>query len=117
MPLFAEVPDWVPWLSTAAGSAIVWAATWFATRRKEKRAEDKEDEKGIVAHQGETIKRLSHELDEVRVRCDKQGALIGRMLGHIGYLEGLMTAKGGMEFKRFDLDGTAEHIPLPSGGK
>lgn len=117
MPLFAEMPDWIPWLAATAGGAAVWLATWLTTRRKELRAEEKEDEKGIVKHQGETIERLSRELEDVRNRCEKQGNLIGRMLGHIGYLEGLMTAKGGMEFKRFDLDGTAEHMPLPAGGK
>lgn len=115
-PLFAEMPDWVPWLAATAGGAIVWAATWFANRDRQKRADQKDDEKGIVEHQGETIERLSRELGDVRVKCDKQGTLIGRMLGQIGYLEGIMTAKG-MEFKRFDLDGTAEHVPLAVGGK
>ena len=117
MLLFAAMPDWVPWLAATAGGAIVWAANWLTNRARQKRADAKDDEKGIVEHQGSTIERLSRELDDVRVRCEKQGTLIGRMLGHIGYLEGLMTAKGGMEFKRFDLDGTAEHIPLQTGGK
>lgn len=117
LPLFAEVPDWAPWATMTIGGAIAWAATWLAGRHEKKRSEKKEDEQSIVEHQGETITRLSRELDEVKVRCEKLQTLSGRMLGHIGYLEGLITGKGGIEFKRFDLDGTAEHKPLATGVK
>lgn len=116
LPLFAEVPDWAPWATMTVGGAVAWIATWLATRQEKRRTEKKEDEKGIVEHQGETIKRLSRELDALSIKSEKQGTLIGRLLGHVGRLEGIMIAKG-MEFEQFDLDGTAEHKPIASGGK
>lgn len=104
-------------LSTVVGVAITWLANYFTGRRKEKRAELKEDEKGIVEHQTGLIKRQGQEITELRGRADRQSDKTERLISHIGYLEGLMFAKG-IKFQRYTDEPTGEtvdHAVLESG--
>lgn len=116
MPLFAEVPEWVMFASTTAGGAAVWLATWITTRRKEARAERKEDEKGIVDHQSELIERQTAAISDLQGRCDRLNDTLTKVLSHMGYLEGILAGKG-IEFQRFNLDGTDVHRSLREAGR
>ena len=116
MPLLAEVPDWAIFASSTFGAAVVWLASYLATRRKESRQERKEDEKGIVDHQAQLISRLTKQVDELTARLDHQNAKLNTVLAHMGYLEGIMTAKG-IEFRKYIEDGTAETAALNSQTK
>lgn len=107
MPLFAEVPDWIPFLSTTLGGVAVWAATYYSSQHKVRREERKEDEKGIVEHQSELIDRLTAEMTELRDRSERQGERLTKAIAHMMYLEGIMESQG-IKFRPFGSD--------PSGG-
>lgn len=115
-PLFAEVPDWVVFIIATLGPAIAWGATWFAGHRSRQRSEHKEDQKGIVDHQEALIKRQGEEITKLNQRADNHDHLIQRLLQHVGYLEGIMTAKG-EKFRPFNIDGSDIHRILPPEAK
>src|SRR5688500_14876374 len=102
--LFAETPDGVValliTLAGLVGGAGVWLAAYLAGRRKENRDNLKEDEATIVGHQEKLIARLSRELDEMRAKVEAQNKLTSRLIAHMSYLEGIMSAKG-IKFRRF----------------
>lgn len=116
-PLFAESSEGaiavLMALSSVLGGAILWLANYLSGRRKERRAELKEDEKGIVDHQNQLIQRLSREIEDLRARADNQTLKLTRLIAHMSYLEGIMAAKG-IKFRPYRDDETGEHLPIPS---
>lgn len=115
MLLFAETSDGavaiLTVIGTMVGGAAVWMASYFAGRRKERRTELKEDERGIVSHQEKLITRLSQEIDVLRGRVDAQNTKTSRLIAHMSYLEGIMVALK-IDFRPY----VPEPDPLPVSG-
>jgi hypothetical protein len=120
--LFAETSDGgvalLVTLSSIISGAAVWVANYLAAGRKEKRANDKEDEASIVSHLEKLVERQGRELDELRKRADAQNKKTSRLIAHMGYLEGIMSAKG-IKFRPFSEEptGDTDGVPIGEGEK